>query len=46
MLLGIAQVGSPKEGAVQIAIQSVLIAGWTLYVVALLLRRPETDSKP
>jgi hypothetical protein len=32
------------EGALQIAVQSALVAGWTLYVLALLLRRPEAEG--
>ncbi len=30
--------------AVQIVMQSVLVAGWTLYVLALLLRRPAAEA--
>ena len=33
------------EGVLQIVMQSVLVAGWTLYVLALLLRRPAAETE-
>jgi hypothetical protein len=33
------------DGAFQIAVQSVLVAGWTLYVLALLLRRSAIETE-
>jgi hypothetical protein len=33
------------DGALQVVMQSILVAGWTLYVLALLLRRPEIESE-
>jgi hypothetical protein len=33
------------NGAVQIVMQAVLVAGWTLYVLAVLLRRPTAETE-
>ncbi len=33
------------EGALHTVMQSALVAGWTIYVLALLLRRPDAESE-